>query len=150
MGRKLIVLLTILVFIGIQFYRPNKNVQSVSNYHDFLVHEKAPRRIISLIQNSCYNCHSNKTEYFWYDNIAPISWYVDNNISIAKEHLNFSIWAVEDYRNKRAHLSRMANSIRKNTMPALSYELIHPSAKLNKEEKQKILDWLYTIEINEH
>ena len=144
---RVIAALSIIVLIGIQFYRPGKNVQKKSLYNDFLRNEKAPENIAGLIKNSCYNCHSDYTDYYWYDHIAPASWYVDNHIKEAKSHLNFSKWRRMDYRDKRANLSRIVTELNEDKMPLASYTIMHPEAKLTEDEKKKIIDWLYTIEV---
>ena len=137
-----------LVFIGIQLYRPNKNSQLPKTLDDFLITEKAPKSIEILIENSCYNCHSNNTNYFWYDHIAPASWFVDNHIKEGKEHLNFSNWATLDHRDKAGVISEIAINISEDKMPLPSYTKIHVDAKLSEKKKQEILEWLYTIETN--
>ena len=32
------------------------------------------RRSRELTQDSCFDCHSNLTEWPWYTNVAPVSW----------------------------------------------------------------------------
>ncbi|MEP0266035.1 heme-binding domain-containing protein [Dokdonia sp.] len=145
---KSILLLLAVIFIGIQFYRPNKNIQDDATYSDFLVTENAPEHIATLFKNSCYNCHSNTTDYYWYDNISPASWYVDNHIKEAKNELNFSKWKHIDYRTKRVHLSNIITNITENKMPLPSYTFMHPEAKLSKEQVAQIVEWVGTIEVN--
>ncbi len=144
--KKKILFILILIFIGVQFHRPNKNVQLSETLDDFLIAEKAPKNIKALLQNSCYNCHSNKTDYFWYDHISPISWVVDKHIKEGKEDLNFSNWATLDSRDKAGVVSEIAVTISEGKMPLPSYIKIHNEAKLSDNEKQQILEWLYTIE----
>ncbi|WP_033956667.1 heme-binding domain-containing protein [Psychroserpens jangbogonensis] len=144
--KKKVLVVFALVFIGIQFYRPNKNEQLPETLDDFLIAEKAPKNIKSLIKNSCYNCHSNNTNYFWYDHIAPASWFVDNHIKEAREHLNFSNWATLDSRDRAGMVSEIAVNILEEKMPLPSYVTIHSDAKLSESNKQKILEWLYTID----
>lgn len=43
---KVFILYLILIFIGIQFYRPNKNQQLVTTLDDFLLYEKAPKMLL--------------------------------------------------------------------------------------------------------
>ncbi len=144
---KRFLLILAVLFIGIQFYRPHKSEYKPETLDDFLLAEKAPNDVKALIRNSCYDCHSNQTNYLWYDHIAPASWYVDNHIKEAKEELNFSEWATMDYRSKRSTLSLIATEITENKMPLESYTMMHGDAKLSQEDKDKILKWLFTIEV---
>jgi len=144
---RVFVLLLFLIFIGIQFYRPSKNVQYQSTLDDFLLFEKAPENVVTIIKKSCYDCHSNYTTYNWYHNIAPISWWVDRHAENGKKGLNLSYWAIKDIRDKRSMLAAIAFDITEEKMPLNSYLLLHPNKKLSKEDEKLIMDWLYTIEL---
>ncbi len=139
-------LILLLIVVAIQFYRPNKNVQKEVTPDDFLIAQKAPSYVKDLFKNSCYNCHSDYTEYYWYDNIVPAAWIVDGHIKEAKSKLNFSEWATKDSRDKAGIISEIAINIMENKMPLPSYTMIHSNAKLSEYEKKQILEWLYTIE----
>jgi len=146
--RKRIILIAIILCLsGIQLFRPEKNNQKVFMFNDFLVAEKAPKKVAELFRNSCYNCHSNNTTYYWYDEIAPFSWFVANHITEAKNQLNFSEWTASHFMDKRSNLSKIASTISEEKMPLPSYTLIHRDAKLSENEKQEILKWLFTIEV---
>ena len=79
----------LIFFLAMQFYRPDKNSSNMESHKDFLTVENVPAPIARIFKTSCYDCHSNQTDYAWYDNIAPLSWYVDKNIKRAKFSLNF-------------------------------------------------------------
>lgn len=142
---KKIGLVLLMLFVGIQFYRPNVNEQKETTTDDFLITEKAPDHIRSLLKTSCYNCHSSKTEYSWYDNIAPASWYVDDHIKNAKEKLNFSNWAILDERDRNGLISEIAVNLQEDKMPLPSYAMLHSEAKLSDAEKQQIIKWLASL-----
>src|SRR5690349_3820284 len=46
----------------------------------------------SLARTSCYDCHSNETNYRWYAYIAPASWLVRKDVEEGRDKLNFSNW----------------------------------------------------------
>lgn len=92
------------LFVTIQFYRPYKNVSLVENHNDFLIQENVPKNIAKIFKKSCYDCHSNNTNYAWYDNIAPISWYVDSKVKRGKLSLNFSKWGTFESWQRRLFL----------------------------------------------
>ncbi len=146
LNKKKILLFLLIGFIAIQFYRPNKNSLKEETLDDFLIVEKAPEQVKVLVRNSCYDCHSNQTNYLWYDNIVPVAWYVDNHIKEGKEHLDLSNWATLDNRDKIAVISEIAVNIVEGNMPLPTYLKLHSGAKLNEDQKQVILNWLYTIE----
>ncbi len=45
-----------------------------------------------LARRACFDCHSNETEWRWYTNIAPISWFIQSEVDEGREELNFSEW----------------------------------------------------------
>jgi len=145
---KVFILCLILIFVGIQFYRPNKNQQLVRTLDDFLLYEKAPKNVADLLKNSCYDCHSEFTNYKWYHNVSPLSWWIDSHTEKGKKSLNLSNWAVKDVRDKRSMLSAIAYDVNEEIMPINSYVLLHPETKLSEKDKKEIMTWLYTIEVN--
>jgi mono/diheme cytochrome c family protein len=85
----------------------------------------------AIARESCYDCHSNETEWWWATNIAPFSWLVQRDVDGGRENLNFSDWnslpvaAVEEAVNGE--------------MPPFQYTLIHPDAKLTDAERQTLV-----------
>ena len=135
-----------IMIIAIQCYRPYKNTPQ-ANEKDFLVYEEAPQEIGMLFKKACYDCHSNHTDYQWYDNIAPFSWIVDKNIKRAKLSLNLSKWGDFEPWQRRLFLQGgMVYDMSIDRMPPKNYLYFHPRAILNKEEKQKIKTWIGTLD----
>lgn len=95
-----------------------------------------------LAQQSCYDCHSNLTEWRWYSNIAPASWLVQKDVDEGREILNFSEW-----NRGQPDLGEMTEVVNEGEMPPLKYTLPHPSAKLSDSEKATLvrgLEQLYS------
>ncbi|RZN83358.1 MAG: hypothetical protein EVB11_05230 [Winogradskyella sp.] len=151
------ILLLIVLFFLMQLYRPNKNDSNYIAANDFLEISVAPTDIKTLIRNSCYDCHSNRTNYKWYDNIAPLSWWIDKTVEKGKVAINFSEWENTDAQKRLSFLSASVFDIKTDRMPTTDYLKLHPSAKLSNKEKMKIISWINNIdrfnpyyEINEH
>ena len=89
-----IILLSILcVLVVIQFFRPSKNTSEELSNNDILKTETLPRDVSQILVTSCYDCHSNNTNYPWYNEITPVNFFLDNHVKDGKKHLNFSEWA---------------------------------------------------------
>jgi hypothetical protein len=69
----------ITVFILIQFVPVNRDNPSV----DLELVLKAPPEVTSILENSCYDCHSNQTNWPFYSYIAPVSWLVARDVNKA-------------------------------------------------------------------
>ncbi|WP_103070167.1 heme-binding domain-containing protein [Aquimarina sediminis] len=135
-----------IAFILIQFYRPGKNNSVYTANNDFLELSDAPTDIGALLKKSCYDCHSNNTNYKWFDNIAPVSWWVDNTISRGKLALNFSEWKDHDPWRKLSFLSASVYDIQTDRMPKELYIKLRPETKLSKKEKERIINWINNID----
>lgn len=112
--------LTLIVFIAIQFIPPKLTYNSINKEKLNL-----PVKVASILQNSCFDCHSNQGNLKWYDNIAPVSWLVNSDIKKAKSVLNFSEWNQLTEKEKTGKLYYSLNKILSNEMPLKSYKLLH-------------------------
>src|SRR5664279_730946 len=78
------------VFVLIQFvpYGRDHTDPPVSN----AFHWTSPQAK-AIAQRACYDCHSNKTKYWWAVDIAPFSWLAAHDIQEGRARLNFSEWS---------------------------------------------------------
>jgi hypothetical protein len=91
----------------------------------------------ALAKESCFQCHSNETNWTWYSNIAPASWLIQFDVNEGRDKFNFSDW-----NNNPIELDEMVEVIQNGEMPPLQYTLFHPSSRLNAQEKQALIDAL--------
>jgi hypothetical protein len=101
---------------------------------------KAPKQVMQILQKSCYDCHSYKTNLPWYRYIAPFSWYIKRHVELGRKWLNFSIWQTYDAKTKDKKLEAIYKAVYK-AMPLSSYIMFHKDAKLTKQQIQIIRDW---------
>jgi predicted Fe-S protein YdhL (DUF1289 family) len=142
MKKKLIGVL--IVGILIQFIQPKKN--NSRNYkNDITTEIQIPNEVQEIIKTSCADCHSNNTSYPWYNNIAPVSWFLAYHINDGKEHLNFSEWTLYNDNQKKHIIKNLKKVIKENEMPLTSYTLIHKNAILSEQQSKLFLNWLNTI-----
>ncbi len=139
---KKIVLATCLVFLALQFFQPahNKSGQVLST--DFETIYMVAPKVRSILQNACYDCHSNNTKYPWYSNIQPLAWMMAKHIKQGKEKLNFSDFGSNTTRKQISKLKEMANQIKDEEMPISSYKMMHKAADLSKEQQTVLSKWL--------
>lgn len=98
---------------------------------------EAPREVLTILENSCFNCHSNQSNLSWYDKIAPISWAVNKDVKRAREVLNFSEWnySAGEHQGK---MYAILNMMQSGKMPLHEYTLLHPSAKITTQDVETI------------
>ena len=141
-------LIILIIFIGIQFIRPDENMTAQPSKNDISVVSKVPSEIQEILKSSCYDCHSNNTAYPWYQKVAPISWLIANHINEGKKHLNFSEWSQYNFNQKKHILGEIEEVIEKNEMPLKSYLLMHHDGKITFQEREWLLEWVALKKIN--
>jgi hypothetical protein len=135
---KLIGILFLLVVIGIQIIPTETNKEKEINQNDFIKTFAPPEHVSNLLKKSCYDCHSNSTDYPWYNNVQPINWYIGKHINEAKSSLNFSEFNAYSNRKKRSKIKSIISQIKDDEMPLSSYTFIHTHAKLSEKEKSDL------------
>jgi cytochrome c553 len=140
---KIILTVVLLIFIAIQFYQPALNVDDGQAYTiDFTQVYKMPVEVKAMFQASCYDCHSNNTNYVWYDYIQPARALVENHIKKGKEELNFNEWGNYSNRKQERLLNSIKEQIETKQMPLSSYTTMHKNAKLNDVQIKMLTQWL--------
>lgn len=136
--------LTVL-FLGIQFVRPDRTNPPVDEGRTFFSRLSVPVDIKAIIERSCNDCHSYATRWPWYSNIAPVSWLVADDVQEARKHLNLSDFA--QYRSLRAvgKLDMMCENMQDGFMPLPKYLTMHPDARLSPEEIDRFCDWVESV-----
>jgi hypothetical protein len=135
-----IVLIALLIMLAVlQFYRPQRND---SQYREVAAFEKetgVPGKVKTILENKCYDCHSNQTVYPWYANVAPVSLWIDGHIVEGREHFDVSIWASYDVEKKDHKLEEFIEEVEEDKMPLPSYTWIH--GNISAEEKEMLIQW---------
>lgn len=86
----------------------------------------------AIAKESCYDCHSNETKWWWATNIAPFSWLVQRDVDGGRGTLNFSEW-------NGLPAAAIQDIVNEGEMPPFQYTMIHPNAKLTDAEKQTLV-----------
>lgn len=107
---------------------------------DLKVEIQAPKEIMAVLKQSCYDCHSYETEMPWYGNVAPFSWEVRGHIKDGRKWLNFQEWENYDEDKKQILYQGIYETIGM-SMPIASYTSLHKDAQLTKDEKVMIEKW---------
>jgi hypothetical protein len=141
-----ILLVILVIFILSQFIRPSHNDGSSASAEDITHVVDVPDNVMSILQQSCYDCHSNHTEYPWYSKITPVNWWLNNHIVNGKRHLNFTTFTKGTFKRKIKKLDEVAETVEKHEMPLNSYLWIHKDAKLDEAQQKLIIDWAKNAE----
>ena len=84
-------LIFFILFIAMQLIQTEQTNVAINKSKEI----QAPDNIMTLLKESCYDCHSNEVNWPWYSSIAPFSWVISEHVNSGRKWLNFSVW--EDY-----------------------------------------------------
>ena len=139
---KKILLAILIVLIVIQFIQPARKKSGQVLATDMAAMYKIPDTVQAVLKVACYDCHSNNTNYPWYTYLQPVGWMLANHIRHGKKELNFNEFGSYTARRQRSKLKAIANQVKDGEMPLNSYTLMHKDARLTREQKQLIIEWV--------
>ncbi|MBJ7882604.1 heme-binding domain-containing protein [Gelidibacter salicanalis] len=139
---KIIALVLLVAFVGIQFIPTTRNQSDTVPSTDFMLVNNVPETIQKKLQISCYDCHSNNTQYPWYNKIQPAAWILEDHIKEGKAELNFNEWDSLSSRRKSSKLRSIIKQIESGEMPLDSYTLIHTDAKFSETEAEEVINFI--------
>jgi hypothetical protein len=138
---KLLALAVTILFVSVQFVRPNKTNPPVVQTHAIEAHVRVAPEVANIFERACKDCHSNQTEWPWYAQVAPVSWFVADHVNHGRSHLNFSEWSAYDREQADWLLGAMCMTAQRGQMPLSSYTRMHHAAKLYPLDVQTLCAW---------
>ncbi len=147
---KKIAIIVFIIFLLMQCYQPARNIGYEQYFSaNFTEMYKVPKNIETTLRASCYDCHSDNTNYPWYSYVQPIRFFMDGHINEGRKKLNFNEFGNYSKRKQRSKLEAISKQIKSDEMPLSSYTLIHRNAILTVNQKEEIINWLNTLNKNE-
>jgi hypothetical protein len=131
-----------IIFIGIQFVRPDKNAGTVDPAKEISAAVPVPAEVDTMLRESCYDCHSNVTRYPWYAEVMPAGWLLADHVDEGKGQLNFSEFAAGSLRRQYHKLEEISEQINEGEMPLKSYLIMHGGAELTGDKKDVLNRWV--------
>ncbi|MDC6384868.1 cytochrome C [Flagellimonas taeanensis] len=138
---KKIAIALLVVLIGMQFYRPEKNQAEGDYVAAFETDTEPSAEVKQILRSACYDCHSANTEYPWYNNVAPVSYWLADHIKDGKKHLNFSDWENYTVEKKDHKLEEVVEEVKKGEMPLKEYTWTHGDARLTQDQIIALVTW---------
>jgi len=136
---KVLLVLALVALVAIQFIRPEKNSEGYKSVASFESETRPSAVVAAILKESCYDCHSNQTNYPWYAEVAPFSLWLEDHIIDGKKHFNVSDWNNYTIKKKEHKLEELVEMVEKDEMPLRSYTIIH--GNLSENNKKLLLQW---------
>ena len=93
--------------------------------------------LVAVLDRACRDCHSNRTVWPWYTQIAPVSWLMAYGVTEGRKAVNFSEWAAYPPERQRKLLVEACQDASEGKMPG-PYTLLHPEARLSAQDIETI------------
>jgi Haem-binding domain len=144
---KRLVPILLILFIAMQLVRPAKTNPPVDPKMEIGAVLAVPPQVSSIFQRSCSDCHSNRTVWPWYSNVAPASWLVISDVNDGRHDLNLTNWGSYTQQKQARMLKAMCKEVTEGDMPEFQYTLIHRGAKLSQADVQTICLWTQSVHL---
>lgn len=130
-----------LFLVVAQIYKPARTNSPIDHNQQIGETLAAEPLIASILDRSCYDCHSNRTVWPWYSYVAPVSWLVLSDVNRGRQRVNFSEWGscATDKRSKL--LEVICKEVTEGDMPPITSTPMHSAAKLTKADAEEICRW---------
>jgi len=138
---KIFLIVLVVIFAGMQAIRPTFSNPSVDESQTINARTQITPQVAAILDRSCRDCHSNKTVWPWYTQIAPVSWWLSNHVNEGRHNLNLSEWGKLAPDRQDRKLRQICDQVQDGVMPLSSYLPMHPVAKLSDQDKKILCDW---------
>lgn len=131
----------VLAFVALQFRTVERTNPSVDPAQTLEQHLPVPAEVKAILERSCRDCHSHRTEWPMYSYIAPLSWDIVGHVNRGREEVNFSQWGGYDSDAAQDILIAICKKTRAGDMPLPSYTRLHWSARLSADDVRQLCIW---------
>ena len=126
-----------------QLYQPARNESYEQELTaNFTKMYDVPKNVETILRTSCYDCHSNNTNYPLYSFIQPARFFMEEHIKDGKKDLNFNEFGKYSKRKQENKLEAIIKQIKSDEMPLASYTLLHKNAIVTPAQKEEVINWI--------
>ena len=137
--------------LGIQLIQPARTNPVAEPARTLDATVPVPPQVETILRRSCYDCHSNLTQWPWYSHVAPISWFLVDHVNGGRRHANFSEWLPHNAKDAKdptefslQKFHSICRQVQTHAMPLTSYVLLHAAARLSQGDIDTICQWTDT------
>jgi hypothetical protein len=138
---KVLILVVAAMFAAIQVFRPDRTSPPSDPAQSVTSVLAVPAPVQTVLTRSCYDCHSHRTRWPWYSQVAPVSWLIANDVNEGRDHLDFSTWGSYSAVKAADKLEDIAKEVSEHGMPPVAYTLIHRDARPSDAEVAAVVAW---------
>ncbi len=96
-----------------------------------------------LLHAKCGVCHASEARRPSSSKIPGWNYAVGTNIGLARKKYDMDLLLKQGDEADAGQRTILEQVVSQNKMPPVQYRLIHPSKRLNEQEREMILSWIY-------
>ena len=127
----------VVVLVAAQFIRPDDTNRPTDPKRAIAAHAGVTNELVSVLDRSCGDCHSNSTAPSWYTNVAPFSWLMAYGVTEGRKAVNFSDWAGYSPDQQQKLLTESCQAVMSGEMPG-PYTVLRPVTRLSSQDVDTI------------
>ncbi|MBL0155716.1 MAG: heme-binding domain-containing protein [Bryobacterales bacterium] len=124
-----------LVLVGIQLVRPARTNPPVAPANTLSAQVDVPPPVDAIFNRACADCHSHRTRWPWYSEIAPVSWLLTHHVNDGRQKMNLDSW------DDATSFKDICREVQSGAMPMKGYLILHPDATLSPQDVQAVCAW---------
>lgn len=128
-------------FVVIQVVRPARTNPPIDPSREISAKVSVDPAVQDIFNRSCNDCHSNKTVWPWYSNVAPVSWLVWRDVNDGRRHMNLSDFQTTPIQREGHRIRGICDETRGGDMPMSIYVPMHPLSKLSSSDVERLCQW---------
>ena len=131
----------VVALAAIQVYRPAKSNPPITPGNEIAANLTVDPAAGAFLARACNDCHSNRTVWPWYSNVAPVSWLVTSDVNGGRRHMNLSEWSSYPAQKRGKFLDEMCKRVTSGDIPLWFYKPMHPKAWVSKADIDVLCRW---------
>lgn len=128
----------VVLLAAAQLVRPARSNPTTDVRRTIQAHAGTATGLVAILDRACSDCHSNRTVWPWYTQIAPMSWLMAYGVTKGRTAVNFSEWAAYSSERRRKLLLESCQDASTGKMPGSPYTLLHPEARLSARDVETL------------
>jgi hypothetical protein len=128
----------VVVFASAQLFRPARANPVTDESRTIQAHVGTTSGLVAVLDRACNDCHSNRTVWSRYTQVAPVSWLIVYGVTQGRKAVNFSQWTAYSPERQRTLLIESCQDASEGKMPGRPYTLLRPEARLSAQDVETI------------
>jgi len=128
----------VVIFAAAQLIRPESTNRPIDPARTIQAQPGVTPQFVAVLERACNNCHSNRSVWPSYSQIAPLSWLVARGVAEGRKAVNFSEWVSYSPDQQKALLALSCKDAKDGRMPMGAYTALFPDAKLSAQDVETV------------